>query len=122
VLLVEDDADVGDLVEAMLHELGHKVLRADSCDAALDTAEREPAIGLVLTDVIMPGGRTGVDLARLLTGRRPGLPVVLSSGFTGEALAEAETAPWPLLRKPYALDELAAAIADALKDPRPEPA
>jgi len=122
VLLVEDDAAVGELVEAMLHELGHEVLRADSCDAALAIAEREPKLGLVLTDVIMPGGRTGVDLARLLTARRPGLPVVLSSGFTGEALAEAETAPWPLLRKPYATDELAAAIADALRDPEPAPA
>ena len=122
VLLVEDDAEVGDLVEAMLNELGHKVLRADSCDAALESAAREPKIGLVLTDVIMPGGKTGVDLARLLTARHPGLPVVLSSGFTGEALAEAETAPWPLLRKPYAVDELATAIAEALKDPEPEPA
>jgi len=119
VLLVEDDPEVGELVEAMLHELGHKVLRADSCDAALEIAEREPKIGLVLTDVIMPGGKTGVDLARLLTARRPGLPVVLSSGFTGEALADAEAAPWPLLRKPYATDELAGAIADALKDPEP---
>jgi PAS domain S-box-containing protein len=119
VLLVEDDAEVGDLVEAMLHDLGHKVLRADSCDAALEIAEREPKIGLVLTDVIMPGGKTGVDLAHLLTSRRPGLPVVLSSGFTGEALADAEAAPWPLLRKPYATDELATAIADALKDPEP---
>jgi hypothetical protein len=45
--------------------------------------------------------------------------VVLSSGFTGEALADAEAAPWPLLRKPYATDELATAIADALKDPEP---
>ena len=119
VLLVEDDAEVGELVEAMLHDLGHKVLRADSCDAALEIAEREPKIGLVLTDVIMSGGKTGVDLAHLLTSRRPGLPVVLSSGFTGEALADAEAAPWPLLRKPYATDELATAIAAALKDPEP---
>ena len=117
VLLVEDDVEVADLVEAMLQELGHDVLRADTSEQALEIARREPSIGLVLTDVIMPGGRTGVDLAVALTSQRPGLPVVLSSGFTGEALADAEAAPWPLLRKPYAIDELAEAIAAALDNP-----
>ncbi|HEX5776568.1 MAG TPA: ATP-binding protein, partial [Caulobacteraceae bacterium] len=117
VLLVEDDIEVGDLVEAMLEELGHTVLRADGSEQALEAARRESSIGLVLTDVIMPGGRTGVDLAVALTSLRPGLPVVLSSGFTGEALADAEAAPWPLLRKPYAIDELAEAIAAALDNP-----
>jgi PAS domain S-box-containing protein len=117
VLLVEDDAEVGELVEAMLHELGHKVLRAETADEALKVAGKHRDIDLVLTDVIMPGGKTGVDLARELTASRPGLPVVLSSGFTGEALADAEAAPWPLLRKPYAVDELAVAIARALDNP-----
>jgi PAS domain S-box-containing protein len=117
VLLVEDDEEVGDLVQAMLEELGHTVLRADTSDAALEIAAREHDIGLVITDVIMPGGRTGVDLAVALTSQRPGMPVVLSSGFTGEALADAEAAPWPLLRKPYAVDELAEAIAAALDNP-----
>jgi PAS domain S-box-containing protein len=116
VLVVEDDTEVGDLVEAMLHELGHTVLRADTADAALKIAAKDPAIGLVLTDVIMPGGKTGVDLARALTRKRPGLPVVLSSGFTGETLADAEAAPWPLLRKPYAVDELAQAIAGVIPE------
>ena len=64
VLLVEDDAEVGDLVEAMLHELGHKVVRADTATRRSRSPRREPQIGLVLTDVIMPGGKTGVDLAR----------------------------------------------------------
>ena len=117
VLLVEDDAQVAELVEAMLGELGHTVLRAGSADAALEIAAREPRIGLVLTDVIMPGGKTGVDLAVAVTRLRPGLPVVLSSGYTGEALAAAEAAPWPLLRKPYAIDGLAAAIDEALDNP-----
>ena len=119
MLLVEDDIEVGELVQAMLEELGHAVLRADGSEQALEAARREPSIGLVLTDVIMPGGRTGVDLAVALTSQRPGLPVVLSSGFTGEALADAEAAPWPLLRKPYAVDELADALAAALTNPVP---
>ncbi len=113
VLLVEDDQDVGDLVETMLVELGHRVIRAPQADAALRIAATDLEINLVLTDVIMPGGASGVDLARTLASTRPGLPVVLSSGYTGETLALAEAAPWPLLRKPYAMDALAAALAQA---------
>ena len=108
------ESEVAALAQAMLEELGHTVLFADTCEAALEIAAREPDVGLVLSDVIMPGGRTGVDLAVELTARQPGLPVVLTSGFTGEALAGAEAAPWPLLRKPYAMEELADAIAAAM--------
>jgi hypothetical protein len=46
---------------------------------------------------------------------RPDLPVLLSSGYTGDILTSAEDAPWPLLRKPYTLEALAAAIEDAVK-------
>lgn len=116
VLLVEDRPDVADLVEAMLRELGHEVVIAGDANDALDKARRHPDLGLVVTDVIMPGGMTGVDLARLLTHERPSLPVILSSGYTGEALAGAETAPWPLLRKPYTLEELARAIGETVRE------
>jgi len=64
---------------------------------------------------VMPGELTGVDLARQVVAARPDLPVLLSSGYTGDILASAEDAPWPLLRKPYTLDALAAAIAEAVK-------
>ncbi|WP_269714112.1 hybrid sensor histidine kinase/response regulator [Caulobacter sp. NIBR2454] len=117
ILLVEDDEDVGELVETMLMELGHRVLRADQVEAALKIAGSDPSIGLVLTDVIMPGGSSGVDLAKALARLRPGLPVMLSSGYTGEELALAEAAPWPLLRKPFTLDGLAVAIAHAIEQP-----
>jgi PAS domain S-box-containing protein len=117
VLLVEDRPDVADLVEAMLRELGHEVVIAPDANAALDKARRHADLGLVITDVIMPGGKTGVDLARALTAERPALPVILSSGYTGEALAGAEEAPWPLLRKPYTLEELAQVIARTALEP-----
>jgi PAS domain S-box-containing protein len=119
VLLVEDDIDVADLVENLLQELGHRVVRAVTADEALVQLRRRPRPDLLLTDVIMPGGRTGVDLAIEAVKTRPALPIVLSSGYTGEALTAAEAAPWPLLRKPYSLEGLAQAIATAVEGAKP---
>jgi len=113
VLLVEDDVEVGDLVAAMIDELGHMVSRASNADEALDIARADPTLGLVITDVIMPGGKSGVDLAVALAQERPELPVLLTSGYTGQELVRAHETPWPLLSKPYALDALAQAMADA---------
>lgn len=119
VLLVEDDADVAELVEAMLIELGHKVVRAADAHAALKMTVTEPGLELMLTDVIMPGGKNGVELAHEVTEIRPGLPVILSSGYTGESLAGAEAAPWPLLRKPYTLEALNGVITETVRQARP---
>ncbi|MFN3522023.1 MAG: PAS domain-containing protein [Phenylobacterium sp.] len=115
VLLVEDDLEVGDLVVAMLQELGHRVIRAGYVDEALPILRSDQAVDLLLTDLVMPGGRNGVDLAREAVELRPGLPVILSSGYTGDALSAADGAPWPLLRKPYSADALAQTIAAALR-------
>ena len=113
VLLVEDDVEVGDLIAAMIDELGHMVSRAANADEALAIARADPTLGLVITDVIMPGGKSGVDLAVILAQERPELPILLSSGYTGQELMRAQETPWPLLSKPYALDALAQAMADA---------
>ncbi len=115
VLLVEDDPAVAALAEAMLRELGHRVTLAVNPADALAVMAEDSSFTLLLTDVIMPGGQTGVDLARQAVAARPDLPVLLSSGYTGDILASAEDAPWPLLRKPYTLDALASAIEKAVK-------
>ena len=113
VLLVEDDAQVGDMVAAILEELGHAVTRADGVAPALEALAGPAPFDLMLTDLIMPGALTGVDLAHEAVKLRPGLPVILSSGYTGDTLASADSAPWPLLRKPYTADALAEALAEA---------
>jgi signal transduction histidine kinase/CheY-like chemotaxis protein len=115
IFLVEDDADVGDLIEAMLMEIGHRVRRAETVDQALAALVADPRADVLLTDVIMPGGKSGVDLARAVAERWPRMPIILSSGYTGDNLAPAEAAPWPLLRKPYTLQALAAAIGEAVE-------
>jgi len=110
VLLVEDEISVGDMVEDMLIDLGHQVVRAAAAPEALVILKSPAGIDLMLTDLIMPGGMTGVELAHEAVALRPELPVILTSGYTGEALGEATEAPWPLLRKPYTSDTLAALI------------
>jgi CheY-like chemotaxis protein len=117
ILLVEDDLEVGDLVAMMLEELNHQVFRADGAAAFAAFIGSGQAFDLLITDLIMPGTRTGVDLAHDAVKARPGLPVILSSGYTGDALASADGAPWPLLRKPYSADDLAQAILDVMPQP-----
>ena len=120
MLLVEDDAEVGDMVESMLVDLGHAVRRAENAAAALKVLKRGAKVDLMLTDLIMPGDKTGVDLAREAVRLRPALPIILASGYTGETLVAAEDAPWPLLRKPFGSEQLASLIAQVL-EPAPEP-
>jgi PAS domain S-box-containing protein len=112
LLLVEDDDDVAALTSEMLRHLGHEVARVASAPAALRALEAGMEADLVLTDVIMPGGQDGIELARRLARERPGLPVLLCSGYGGAPARVAMTG-LPLLRKPYTLDELDAAIAVA---------
>jgi PAS domain S-box-containing protein len=115
ILLAEDDVQVAELVEDMLRDLGHQVRRTEHADAALVVLRGKEPVDLLLTDLIMPGDKSGVDLAREAVALRPGLPVILSSGYTGEVLSAAEDTPWPLLRKPYGSDQLARCIADVTK-------
>ncbi|WP_293903964.1 ATP-binding protein [Phenylobacterium sp.] len=112
VLLAEDDVQVAELVEAMLRDLGHEVQLTENAEAALAVLRSGAAVDLLLTDLIMPGDKSGVDLAREAVKLRTALPVILSSGYTGDVLHAAEETPWPLLRKPYGPEQLARAIAE----------
>lgn len=91
--------------------LGYHVLEADSARAALALVEREASIDLVLSGVIMPGGISGLDLARLLRSSRSDFPVLLSSDYTAQQLGLHETLEGvELLRKPYTLSVLSRAV------------
>ncbi len=64
---------------------------------------------LVVSDIVMPGGMNGIELAEELRHRRPGLPIVLVSGYAASASAVPEQ--FPVLRKPFRLEQLAQTIA-----------
>jgi CheY-like chemotaxis protein len=115
VLLVEDDDEVAALVGDMLDQLHFEVTRASSADAALGALADERQIDLVLSDVMMPGGMNGVELAREVRRRRPGLPLLLTSGYAEQVRREVEAEGIALLPKPYNLHALAAAAALALR-------
>jgi PAS domain S-box-containing protein len=117
VLLVEDDAEVATIVETMLSDLGHHVTRAEAAAPALHLIESDAPFDLMLTDVVMPGGINGVQLALKATQIRPALRVLLSSGYARDALDETlAEARWPLLRKPYTKAELDEGLRAAATD------
>jgi PAS domain S-box-containing protein len=116
VLVVEDNAALRRVVARQLGELGYRVLDAENAVAGLRLMEREN-IDLLLTDVVMPGGTNGRELARRARQRWPRIKVVFTSGFSESRLsgeAGALAACTPLLSKPYRKEELASAAREAL--------
>ena len=111
VLLVEDDDEVAALVTEMLAQLGYEVVRTSSATAALGALADDRDVDLVFSDVMMPGGMSGVDLAKEVRVRRPRLPILLTSGYSEAAVTAANEIGVNVLPKPYRLDELAAALA-----------
>ena len=117
VLVVEDNPEVREITVKRLDILGYTVVTAENGAAAIEMLRGMPGIQLVFSDVVMPGGISGFDLAAWVKANRPGVRVLLTSGFTGEVARHGEEpamANVPLLSKPYALPELARAVREAL--------
>ena len=115
ILLVEDNAEIADVSRSNLEELGYRVLHAPNATAAMDIVERDRTIDLVFSDIVMPGPMSGLDLARTLRKLRPGLPVVLTTGYSS-ALQSATPEGFTLLTKPYDLASLHGVIENTLRE------
>jgi signal transduction histidine kinase/ActR/RegA family two-component response regulator len=113
ILLVEDDDEVAALVSEMLMQLGYEVTRAASAAAALGALADGRSVDLIFSDIMMPGGMTGVELAREVKRRRSDIPVLLTSGYSEAAARDAEVMGIEILPKPYHIDELATALSSA---------
>jgi CheY-like chemotaxis protein len=113
VLLVEDDGEVRRWVASALEALGYRVLQAADAGAALELLESPSArrIDLLFTDVVLSGGMTGRELAESLAARRPGVPVLFTSGYPREGRAARESVD---LEKPYELERLAATVRSTI--------
>jgi signal transduction histidine kinase len=106
VLVVDDDPMVAASTAAMIEDLGHSVVEADSAPRALGLLSTHPNVDLVITDYTMPG-MTGTDLAAELKHVRPGLPVVIATGYSDAP----EGVSLPRLNKPYRQQDLATLFA-----------
>lgn len=115
VLLVDDDEEVASLVGEMLEHLGYRVTHAASATDALGTLANECKVDIVFSDVMMPGGMNGVDLAREIRTRALGVPVLLTSGYAEAAQKSAAAEGVHVLAKPYRLEELATALREAIE-------
>jgi CheY-like chemotaxis protein len=117
ILAVEDNDALRRVIVRQLNSLGYRVLEAKHADDALQLMELE-SIDVLLTDIVMPGGKDGVELARQARQRWATIAVVFSSGFSqakpdGDAISlPPET---PLLSKPYRKENLACAVREALR-------
>lgn len=106
VLVVDDDPGVLSVAVTMLESLGHRVTTAIDGPSALRWIKEGGPFDLLLTDIVLPGSMNGVQLANTALEQRPGLRVLLMSGYAEEALSEQDF-PADLLRKPFRRRELA---------------
>lgn len=116
VLVVEDNAEVRRMVSAQLAKLGYAIISAAHGPAAMDVLSSNAAIDLLFTDVVMPEGMTGFELAEAALKIRPGLKVLVTSGFPGTTFHPPEGADGAMdfISKPYRRQDLARAVRAVL--------
>jgi len=117
ILVVDDEEALLELAEESLLDLGYRVLTAVNGQQALDVLNREENIDLMISDVIMPGGINGYELAERVTTDYPELKVLLASGYTEKITSSENRKRFSdnLLAKPYSLEELAQKVRQILK-------
>ncbi len=117
ILVVEDNPEVREVTMQRIEGLGYVVLEAANAREAVKILTGSEKIDLVFTDVVMPGGMSGFDLAAWIEAHIPALPVVLTSGFAGDAnhVQSDAMVRRPILNKPYSRLELAQRLDAALK-------
>jgi PAS domain S-box-containing protein len=112
VLVVEDDTLLAELAAGMLAELGFEGVVAHSAKEALEQLAGGERPKLIFSDIVMPGGISGIELARKVRDRFPELPILLTTGYSEEV---GGSHGFPVLQKPYEMDALAGALGNLLK-------
>jgi len=116
ILLVDDEPQVRTIAAIQLKRLGYEILQAEDGHEALATLDRFPAIDLLITDIGLPGGLNGLELAAAVRDRNPKIPVLYVSGYSDSSSSESaeQDADAEFLAKPYDKKALAAAVRRAL--------
>ncbi len=110
ILVVDDEPDVRDMASIHLEDRGYRVITAASATAALQLLEENPDVALLFTDIVMPGGLDGFELADRAKQLHPGLRILYTSGF----LKDEGVWHGSLLPKPWRLSHLDEAVRRAL--------
>jgi two-component system cell cycle sensor histidine kinase/response regulator CckA len=119
ILVVEDEPVLRDLAQLILQDCGYRVVQAASGVEALTVWQKnQGAIDLLLTDVVMPDGLSGKDLAESLIGYKPALKVIFTSGYNVDDLGTEfiQNNQSHFLQKPYSRYTVAKAVKDCLSD------
>ena len=115
VLVVEDDPGVRELTVSRLKAIGYKVVEAVDGRKAAEVLKSAEPVDLVFTDLVMPGGISGHDVAALARKLRPGIRILLTSGYAEDLVpVDPELAQLKILRKPYRQGDLVAALREVL--------
>ena len=114
VLIVDDNKEVREVMAVIVDSLGYDVLTAGDAVEALAVIGSQCGIDLLVSDIVMSGGIDGFELARQARVLRPGLPVLLMSGYPAGSV---ERCNFPILHKPYRREQLAMHIRAALDEP-----
>jgi PAS domain S-box-containing protein len=116
ILIVEDEEPLRRVVRAALERFGYRVIVAESAVSALRTwHELRKGIDLVLSDIVMPEGLTGQDLATILQAEVPELPIILTTGYSDRVATIAESKNLRFLRKPYDLQKLLRLVRESIE-------
>jgi PAS domain S-box-containing protein len=118
ILVVEDNEDVRELAESMLGAAGYAVVSAPSGEQALELLDADEGIDLVFTDVLMPGGMNGLQLADQVRKRRPDTPVLITTGYMDELPAASQPYRLDILTKPYRQEDLLSRVRAILPGPQ----
>jgi DNA-binding NtrC family response regulator len=117
ILVVEDNVDMRLLSVTALKDLGYRPIEAANAKDALRILDEDDSVQMLFSDVLLPGGATGFDLAREATQRYSDLKVLFTSGYTEQAVMPDDVVErgWQLVAKPYRWAELGRKIATILK-------
>ncbi|HET6158091.1 MAG TPA: PAS domain-containing protein [Dongiaceae bacterium] len=117
ILMVEDNKDLRTVTVKQLADLGYRTLEAENAKVALQMLAAHPEIDLLFTDIIMPGGMTGTELAREARRLYPKLKILLTSGYTARAMANGfhDIEGLELLNKPFRKRDLAQKLRTVLE-------
>jgi hemerythrin-like metal-binding protein/PAS domain S-box-containing protein len=116
LLIVDDENDLVEVAKESLSGLGYTIFTANNAQQALAVLLKQPAINVLFSDVVMPGGMNGFELAQQVAQKYPSIKILLTSGFTGKAAMEHkfDETQFPLLAKPYSQANLALTVRELL--------